>query len=384
VVAEAVSVAELAGALRSQYALPHVLGLSLGGVGFELASNSAELVERLQAYLRSYTTPSSKAPRFRLALIQAPEAPSFDTAFADWPRELDKTGRKEEFYDAADGRIIRKVRTGMQFLVGEADLVALGDALENDNQVINFINTQYIRELVHQGYLLCHAAGLVAPSGRGIALAGRAGAGKSTLSLHNMAHEPWSFCSNDRLLIKDAGQGVHMRGVAKAPRINPGTALNNPALAELLPEGRRLALVDMPLAELWALEEKYDADIDRFFGPGRVQLTASLDAFLVLNWRHGQGRAQFTRVNPAERSDLLKLIAKSPGPFHWPALEPVVGADGVRLPPYQTTLAAYAAALQRVPLYEATGGVDFDGARKLCKELILDRPARAGSPGARK
>jgi HprK-related kinase B len=369
-VSKSISIKRLALEAREKQPLEYKLELTLGGVGFAVASNSRALIERLNAYLRSYTEPARGPARFRLAAIQLSEPPSFDARFADWPREADKAGRKEEFYDTHDGRIIRKVRTGMQFLVSESDLVALGDCEKNDNQVINFVNTQYIRELVQRGYLLCHAAGLVNRQGRGLGMAGRSGGGKSTLMLHCMARSPYSFCSNDRLLVRDEAGAVDMQGVAKWPRINPGTALNNPALASILPEARQAALRELPLAELWGLEEKYDADIDRCFGEGRIALSGALAGFLVLNWRHGEGPARFDRFDPFERTDLLKLIAKSPGPFHWPALEPVELPGGGRLPPYQTSLAAYAETLSRVPVYEATGGIDFERARAFCAELL--------------
>ncbi|MET0411927.1 MAG: HprK-related kinase B, partial [Polyangiaceae bacterium] len=178
---ESISIERLALEAREQQPLEYELELTLGGVGFAVASNSRALIERLSAYLRSYTEPARGPARFRLAAIQLSEPPSFDARFADWPREADKAGRKEEFYDTHDGRIIRKVRTGMQFLVSESDLVALGDCEKNENQIINFINTQYIRELVQRGYLLCHAAGLVNRQGRGLGMAGRSGGGKSTL-----------------------------------------------------------------------------------------------------------------------------------------------------------------------------------------------------------
>jgi HprK-related kinase B len=369
-VSKSISIERLALEARDKQPLPHKLELSLGGVGFAISSNSAALIQRLDDYLRSYTEPGRGTARFHLSAIQLSEPPRIDASFADWPREADKTGRKEEFYDTHDGRIIRKVRTGMQFLVSERELVALGDCEKNDNQVINFINTQYIRELLHRDYLLCHAAGLVSKDGRGLGMAGRSGGGKSTLMLHCMAKSPFSFCSNDRLLIRHESGTVDMQGVAKWPRINPGTAMNNPALAGILPPGRREALATLPLSELWSLEEKYDADIDRSFGPGRIKLAARLAGFLVLNWRHGEGPSQFNRFDPFERTDLLKLIAKSPGPFHWPALEPVELPDGGRLPPYQASLAAYAETLSRVPVYEATGGIDFERARAFCAELL--------------
>jgi HprK-related kinase B len=369
-VSKPLSLERLALDARAKQPLEHELELTLGGVGFAVSSNSAVLIRRLEDYLRSYSAPARGPARFHLAAIQLSEPPRLDASFADWPREADKAGQKEQFCDTHDGRIIRKLRTGMQFLVGERELVALGDCEKNDNQVINFINTQYIRELLHQGYLLCHAAGLTTSDGRGLGMAGRSGGGKSTLLLHCMAKGAFSFCSNDRLLIRDRSGAVDMQGVAKWPRINPGTAMNNPALSSILPPGRREALSSMPLSELWALEEKYDADIERCFGKGRIELSARLAGFLVLNWRHGEGPSQFERFDPFERSDLLALIAKSPGPFHWPALEPVVATGGRRLPPYQASLATYAEALSGTPLYEATGGIDFERARSFCGELL--------------
>ena len=65
-------------------------------------------------------------------------------------------------------------------------------------------------------------------------MAGFSGAGKSTLALHVMSLGA-TFVSNDRVMVaetpaNDSGAPM-MYGVAKHPRINPGTAMNNPDLA---------------------------------------------------------------------------------------------------------------------------------------------------------
>ena len=72
------------------------------------------------------------------------EAPDLGVDFIDWPREPGKTGRKDSYLDLDGARLVRKVRTGMVFLHGTADRIAAGPCLRNDNQVINFINAQYM------------------------------------------------------------------------------------------------------------------------------------------------------------------------------------------------------------------------------------------------
>ena len=81
--------------------------------------------------------------------------------FIDWAREPGKTGRKDSYLDLDGGRLVRKVRTGMVFLQSAGERIAAGPCLRYDNQVINFINAQYMNWLQNQGWLICHASGLV-------------------------------------------------------------------------------------------------------------------------------------------------------------------------------------------------------------------------------
>src|SRR3954464_13131527 len=189
--------------------------MEFGGGVIAVLSNSGALLASLREYFGELVQPagvsSAGTADVRIRAFEAPP-PDFGFAFRDWPREAGKAGQKEQFCDLTDGRVVFKVRTRMQFLIGRSDLVAVGPCLANSNQIINFVNSQCISQRLHEGWSLCHASGIAHPSpmsGRGIGIAARAGAGKSTLALHLMS-SGLSFVSNDRLLIKDTGHGAEL------------------------------------------------------------------------------------------------------------------------------------------------------------------------------
>jgi HprK-related kinase B len=247
--------------------------------------------------------------------------------------------------------VVRKRLTGMEFIFGEGRHLALGPCLENINQVVNFINNRFIEHKLNQGCLLGHAAG-VAWGGRGLCLAGFSGMGKSTLALHMMNHG-LDFVSNDRIMIGQEKPGRRMYGVAKAPRVNPGTVLNNSSLARVMPEADRRAFKDLPLEELWSLEHKYDAYIDECFGPGRFKLSAAAWGLAILNWKR-QGRGlDISPVNLDRRRDLLEAFMKSTGLFYEGDEEAMAR---------ETSEEAYAARLAPLKVFEVTGGSDFHAA----------------------
>ena len=76
-----------------------------------------------------------------------------------------------------------------------------------------------------------------------------------------------------------------MRGLAKLPRVNPGTVLNNPSLGPVMDAADRQAFAALPQAELWDLEHKYDASIDACFGPGHFRLSCPMVGLAVLRWQ---------------------------------------------------------------------------------------------------
>ena len=336
------------------------LELRFGQCRIRVRTNSAPLTEKLTHYFRAYADDSGD-PDYELSAVQC-VPPDLGLEFSDWPRDPGKVGRKDTIRDIDGGRVLRKVRTDMQFLVSPGTKIAFGDCLTNDNQVINFVISQYLGWLRNRDWEICHAAGIILGE-KGIGIAAFSGGGKSTLALHLMSLGA-TFVSNDRLLIGEIEGAPHMAGVPKMPRVNPGTLLNNPDLIRVLPEDRRTELGDLPRDRLWELEEKYDVDIEAVFGAGRNRLEGPLSAFIVLNWdRYSEAAFAMNRIDLAARNDLLDAIMKPPGAFFIPSEgdAPRTFSDLDR--------DDYLTRLRAVPVYEATGAADFAAA---C-ETILQR-----------
>ena len=271
----------------------------------------------------------------------------------DWAREAGKAGRKDAIYGLGDGRLIRKVRSGVTFLQAPGVAVAFGPLEQNVSTVINFINTQVLNICQRDGWQLCHAAA-VTGHGRTLAISGLSGGGKSTSMLRMMDLEGTAFLSNDRVLVR-AGRPPQALGIPKQPRINPGTILGNPRLHGMLSPARRAELEAMPAAALWDLEEKHDLIVSEVYKVGRVRFDAPLTDFWVLNWaRDASEPTRVAQVELASRPDLLGAIMKSPGPFYQ-------HPDG-RFEPNGATPepGPYLAALDGVRVCEVSGRVDFD------------------------
>jgi len=333
--------------------LDRSLCLRLAEWSLAIRSNNAALLDRLGRYFSHVrTTDQAACDMTVIAIERDPPEPAVD--FVDWRREPGKRGRKDSYADLPGGRLLRKVRTGMVFAQSEHRLVAAGPCLANDNQLINFVNSQLMNRLQHDDWLICHAAGL-ARAGRGLAIAGLSGGGKSTLMLRLMDDAKVSFVSNDRLFVRRDADGVRARGIPKLPRINPGTIVANPRLHGLIPGPRRAELSDLPVEELWSLEEKHDVMIDAVYGSGRIVGETSLDAFVVIIWARGTAApTRLEAVDVARRRDLLPAVMKSPGPFYQYA-DGRFFSDDTPLDPKP-----YLAALADVPFYEASGRIDFD------------------------
>jgi HprK-related kinase B len=172
--------------------------------------------------------------------------------------------------------------------------------------------------------------------------------------LHLMEQSGVAYLTNDRLFIRRQDEGVRARGIPKLPRVNPGTIIGNPRLHGLISQIEHDRFAAMPRDQLWELEEKHDVHIDRVYGPRRIATEAPLTAFVVLNWhRDERGEAAMKQVDLAERGDLLATIMKSPGPFYQYSDGHFHGDD------VAFDNAAYVQALQGVPVFEVTGGVDF-------------------------
>jgi len=339
------------------------LSLAIGDCTLRVRSNSAAVIAGLRQYF-SHVPAGTSQPEMEVIAIER-EAPETGIDFVDWQREPGKTGRKDSCFDVPGGRVVRKVRTGMVFLQSETRRIAAGPCLEFDNQVINFINAQYMNWLQHRGWLICHSAGLVY-RGTGFGIAGFSGGGKSTLMLNLLEHDAICYLTNDRLFVRKEAGVTRAVGIPKLPRVNPGTIVHNARLQELIPADRRAALLAMPAAELWHLEDKYDVHVEQVYGPGRVVTGAPLGGYLVLNWNRDSDMP--LTVEPValdNRRDLLAAIMKSPGPFYqYP--------DGsFHRDDAEFDEQAYLDALQGVAVYEVSGKIDFDLLASRCLDELL-------------
>ncbi|MGE4299631.1 MAG: HprK-related kinase B [Desulfovibrionaceae bacterium] len=347
------------------YPPTHTLLLSFGDLVVEVWTNSRALFERLAFYFGGFLI-ENRTPAVAVYALETPAIPPdrIEAPLAAREPEPGKTRVKEEWADVADGRVVRKRLTGMAFLFGAGMHLALGPCEANDNQVVNFINNRYIEYRLRQGCLLFHAAG-VCRGGKGLALAGFAGMGKSTLALHAMTRgdAATTFVSNDRLMVGRAGAGLHMHGVAKMPRINPGTVLNNPALAPVISDEERTRFATLPIDELWGLEHKYDGFIDQCYGPGRFALSAHMTGLVLLNWRRGGGDMRMEPVDLRTRPDLMPAFMKQAGLFYAPEQDALAVAGDM-------DPGAYLDLLGDCPVFELSGGVDFHGAADRCLELL--------------
>ncbi len=328
---------------------PHVLRLAFGGFSVDVVSNDGELINWLGGYFKDFHRDAGPAHSLVTAIECA--APELALKYSLKDPEPGKTKIKEEWAAFADGRAVRKRLTGMVFLFGEGRNLALGPCRENPNQVVNFINNRFIEHRLNEGCLLGHAAG-VAWKGNGFALAGFSGMGKSTLALH-MMNLGLDFVSNDRVMIGNTGGKLMLYGVPKAPRVNPGTVLNNENLAPVMPEADRLAFKDLPRDQLWTLEHKYDAFIDECFGEGRFVLEAQMKGLVILNWNRDQQGLTVAKVDIDARRDLLPAFMKSTGLFY---------DSNHDMPIPDFSEAAYVEALKATTVFEVTGGTDFLGA----------------------
>ncbi len=361
----------LAAAVRVRHPVRARRDFRFGGLSILVESNSPALVETLQQYFHCFQRdwkPADGEEQSGIVVTALESEPAwFPLVYRDWPRDPGKIHLKERIADLAGGRVVHKVRTGMQFLVGGSMRLAVGPCLRNANQVINFVVTQYIEHHLHRGWQLCHAASVDA-GGHGLILAGLAGAGKSTLALH-LVGKGLAFVSNDRVLVQAQSPSVTAAGVPKLPRINPGTAMHQPQLHDVLPAARRQELAALESDALWRLEEKYDVDVDAAFGPGFLTQSTRPAALVVLTWRRDDSSPpKLCEASLADRPDLLEAIAKSPGPFH-------VGRGGNLQAPVRPHPGDYLRHLAHVPLFEITGGVDFAHASAMCMDLLPQRGA---------
>ncbi|NOT02471.1 MAG: HprK-related kinase B [Phycisphaerales bacterium] len=347
----------LADDVRTRFPTDHTLDLKFEDCSMRVHGNSAALIDRLREYYGRFVT-REPGRQFQIAVLESPALP-VDIDFNPVSRRDLRAALKEEIADLPDGRIIRKSRTGMVFLIGDDVHVAIGPCARNPNQVVNFIDNRFIEWRLRCGGLLLHASG-VSLDNAGLAIAGPAGRGKSTLALE-MLERGFDYVSNDRVITDKHLPSSLMYGVPKRPRVNPGTLLHHRRLSEMLEPGDRDRLNRMSADELWHLEEKRDVDVERWFPRCKHVLLARLSAVVVLNWQRDAGPLRLAPVTLSDRTEILELIVKDPGVFH-------PGRQASSSP--EQNVRRYQDVLRECPVCEITGGVDFAAAAAACHDFL--------------
>ena len=362
----AVSVESFYNKFMQGEALEESIWISFPGQLVEFRTNNSELADIISKYYAPFLNESAPSTdktgqnNMTTVVVDAIEMPTvnLDVSFELLKRAPGKKP-KEEICDVEDGRFIRKVRTGMIFGIAGQCNIAVGECVKNEAQIINFINNRFQCFRMRENDLLLHASG-VCSSDKGMALTGFSGAGKSTLALH-VLKPGIDFVSNDRLMVRQDNGRLVMQGLAKQPRVNPGTIVHHPKLKEMFPPDKREKYLSMHPSALWEHEEKYDASIEKWFSPSKHILQSAITSLVVLHWTHDTGDCLIKDVNIEQRTDLLPAIEKSAGPF-------CITEDGKQIPTQSESM--YTSVLKKINVYEITGSIDFEKAGEFCRSIL--------------
>lgn len=345
---------------QAKAACSHELSLTFKGLTLHVLADNPAIIECLKTYYAGLTANQANADQAQQQVFLLDQR--VDTSTSEWtPVERAKTsalGLKEAYVDTPNGRWIHKVRTGMVLFQSVTSPLAIGDLNQHSSQVINFINNQFLNHHQRGGYLLGHASAFDI-NGSTTAIAASSGGGKSTLMLKALETAKARFLSNDRILFKPENGHIGVLGVAKHPRVNPGTLINSERLANLLPAEEHKRFSDMPKRQLWDIEQKYDVLIPAAYGEHKTALSGTLNHLILLDWAlDTTAPTALSPVDITTTPEALDGLRKSPGPFFQ-------HADG-RFPAEQTPPAErYAQYLSGVEVLRLTGAIDFERAIEL-------------------
>ena len=109
------SIVSLATTLAERHPAEHARCFAFDGWRLELRSNTGALLDTVGAYLELFA--ASPGPCDVTVSAYETDAPQFGLPYFDWKRGAGKIGKKEQCADLNDGWGVRKVRTGMHFLL---------------------------------------------------------------------------------------------------------------------------------------------------------------------------------------------------------------------------------------------------------------------------
>ena len=331
----------------------------------QIWADNPRITECLKRYYSGLTadTPTENQPVQTVFLIDQ----KANTQGINWtPVKRNKStsplGLKEAYWDTAEGRWIHKVRTGMVFLQTLEAPLAMGELSRHFSQVVNFINNQFLNVQQRGGYLLGHASAFTV-DGEATAITASSGGGKSTLMLKALESPGARFLSNDRILFKPQPEGcaTEVLGVAKHPRVNPGTLVSSARLAGLLSAAERERYGQMPTAQLWDVEHKYDVLIPALYGDDKTALSGKLSTLVLLDWSlEATTPTELSRVDIEQTPEALEGLRKGHGPFFQ-------CSDGHFPPEQAPSCDVYARQLKGVKVLRLSGEVDFERGIELLK-----------------
>ena len=137
----------------------HKLTLVFGECQVKVSSNSAKLDSVLRHYFYEFVKPT-ESYNFEVICIEA-DPMQLELPFRLKDPSPGKAKVKEEYCDLPGGRVVKKRLTGLNLLMGDnGQNIAFGPCEDNDNQVINFINSRYLEWLLKEPSVLGHAAGV--------------------------------------------------------------------------------------------------------------------------------------------------------------------------------------------------------------------------------
>ena len=333
--------------------------LDFDGFIVEFRTNSEPLLVELRDYYKHFLLEGRGEGTVQQTVLgwQTDEAL---VPAGDWQVKKPDPGKskiKEHLLFDGDDKIVRKVLTGVHLFFVGTERVCAGPLEANPNQVVNFINNMHLDCLLADRGQLFHASG-VCQGEVGLGMAGQSGKGKSTLALR-LLQQGLDLVSNDRLVVNKSASGLNMFGIAKYPRVNPGTVIHQPELLPIVSETNLARYKAMSRDELWELEEKYDAFVEPAFGV-KFKLCAQMKMFVILDWdRHNTSPTVLTKAKPADHPQLVETVMKSPGVMLPRSAERI--GDAVVEP--------YIDLLDQCELYLLSGGVDFDEAATQIKKL---------------